>query len=388
MIDQAAHDAADAVPWVLDDTTVEPREERQGLGRVRGAEYGTTYFVEHVRLQLLEYGFTDDQIYGGGLRVYTTLDHQAQRAAYETVVETLDQPDDPLASLVAIDGDGMVRAMMAGRDFAASELNLATFGGGIGRQPGLVDEAVRARRRPRARASRSTPGSNRPAAWSSPGPTAATTGPSATTAAPSRACSSLLDATRVSSNTAYAQLMLEVGARGRGRPRPSDGDRPRRSTPSTPSCSAPRRSRPSRWPTAYGTFANGGVHIEPLTITRVVRSDGSVVHAAAGSRAGARPRPSTPRSILRAARRGRPGHGHRGPPRRAGRRQDRHHPGQPRRLVRRLPAERHDRGGLDGLRHRRRRRRRRGRRRPLHELACTAEPSPAGRSRRRCGTTS
>ena len=60
MIDQAAYDAADAEPWVVGDTILD-RQERQGLGPVRGAEYGTTYFIEHVRQVLRdEYGFTDD----------------------------------------------------------------------------------------------------------------------------------------------------------------------------------------------------------------------------------------------------------------------------------------------------------------------------------------
>ena len=70
--------------------------------------------------------------------MYTTLDLDMQKAAYEAVTTTLNQEGDPAGSLVAIDDQGQVKAMMGGTDFANSQLNLATgkAGGGLGRQPG------------------------------------------------------------------------------------------------------------------------------------------------------------------------------------------------------------------------------------------------------------
>ena len=134
-ITQAQADEANARPW----SELRPRRSREGLGDVRGSEYGTEYFVEAVRQQVAEL-FPDGQIYSRGLRVYTTLDHERQRAAYETVVSLLDpaNPDDPNASIVAVDDKGRVVAMMAGARFSRSQVNLALGqeGGGSGRQPG------------------------------------------------------------------------------------------------------------------------------------------------------------------------------------------------------------------------------------------------------------
>jgi penicillin-binding protein 1A len=276
-IDQAAHDAADAEPWVPGPPeaggTILPREERQGLGEVRGAEYGTSYFIEHVRQELLGYGFTDDQIYGGGLQVFTTLDHQAQQAAYEAVVNTLDREGDPHAALVAIDGSGFVRAMMAGRDFAGNEFNLATFSGGTGRQPGssmkpfvlatALTQGISLNSRFDAPGSVDIPRANGGDTWhvSNYGGT-------------EQGVLSLIDATRVSSNTVYAQLMMEVGpddvvalAHRMGIERPLDAV--------NALVLGTEEVSPLEMATAYSTFANGGMHIEPLVITRVIRADGT-----------------------------------------------------------------------------------------------------------------
>ncbi|MEL7156815.1 MAG: transglycosylase domain-containing protein, partial [Actinomycetota bacterium] len=133
---------------------VEPRRNREGLGEVEGAEWGSEYFVEEVRLQIDEL-FPNGEIYTRGLRVYTTLNQDLQRAAYESAhapkvedLETRDfpemgplfldpnNPDDPDAAIVSIDHDGRVVAMVGGTDFEESEFNLATSSGTAGRQPG------------------------------------------------------------------------------------------------------------------------------------------------------------------------------------------------------------------------------------------------------------
>ena len=98
-----------------------------------------------------QYG--EDTLYGGGLRIYTTLDLDMQQAAWDAVTSTLDQEGDPDAALVAVDEYGYVKAMVGGRDFEDDEVNLALreheFGlewGGSGRGAGLVVQAVRAGR--------------------------------------------------------------------------------------------------------------------------------------------------------------------------------------------------------------------------------------------------
>ena len=94
------------------------------------------YFVDYVRRHLLAtYG--EDEVYRGGLRVETTLDPRLQVAAAQSVAETLDGTAPPLEmSLVSVEPTtGFVRAMIGGRDFAASQVNLA-LGGDLGMQPG------------------------------------------------------------------------------------------------------------------------------------------------------------------------------------------------------------------------------------------------------------
>lgn len=94
------------------------------------------YFLDHVRRQLVDrYG--GSTVYGGGLSITTTLDLDVQRAAEEAVAGWLSSPDGPDAAVVAIDPrTGAIRAMVGGRDFAASQVNLATGQGGTGRQAG------------------------------------------------------------------------------------------------------------------------------------------------------------------------------------------------------------------------------------------------------------
>ncbi|MFV0525804.1 MAG: transglycosylase domain-containing protein [Acidimicrobiales bacterium] len=143
-------EAAKAEPWA-----VRPRQNREGLGEVRGSEFGSEYFVEEVRLEL-DRIYPNGQIYSSGLRVYTTLDQNLQQAAYNAAHapkpdENLNErglpelgptyldpnnPDDPAAALVSLDRDGRVVAMLGGTNFQETEFNLATSSGGEGRQPG------------------------------------------------------------------------------------------------------------------------------------------------------------------------------------------------------------------------------------------------------------
>ena len=44
----------------------------------------SAYFLEHLRIQL-EQKYGEDQLYKGGLKIYTTMSAQMQRAAYESV---------------------------------------------------------------------------------------------------------------------------------------------------------------------------------------------------------------------------------------------------------------------------------------------------------------
>jgi penicillin-binding protein 1A len=97
------------------------------------------WFMDYLRVYLLHVkGYTAQQIYGGSLRIETTFDPRLQAAA-EAAVRRLDRPKDPEAALAAIEPQtGFVRALVGGRNWDASQVNLALgrLGGGSGRQAG------------------------------------------------------------------------------------------------------------------------------------------------------------------------------------------------------------------------------------------------------------
>jgi len=98
------------------------------------------FFLDYVRVYLLDVKhYPPDVVYRGGLRIETTVDPDLQESAEKIAANTLNRPTDPEASIVAVEPKtGYVRALVGGRDFAASKVNLALgqLGGGSGRQAG------------------------------------------------------------------------------------------------------------------------------------------------------------------------------------------------------------------------------------------------------------
>jgi penicillin-binding protein 1A len=94
------------------------------------------YFLDHTRRTLIDrYG--ESVVFGGGLKVTTTLDMDMQHAAEQAVANRLPSPEDPDAALVAIDPrTGGILAMYGGKNFNTDQVNLATGAGGTGRQAG------------------------------------------------------------------------------------------------------------------------------------------------------------------------------------------------------------------------------------------------------------
>ncbi|MCX7621460.1 MAG: transglycosylase domain-containing protein [Acidimicrobiales bacterium] len=99
------------------------------------------YFVDYVRRYLLEkYG--PDKVYKGGLIIETTLDPHLQQLAEDAVAQSLAGTDPPLEmSLVTVEpSTGFVKALVGGRDWNQSQVNLA-LGGITGMQPGSAFKA-------------------------------------------------------------------------------------------------------------------------------------------------------------------------------------------------------------------------------------------------------
>ncbi len=130
---------------------------------LRGMEPSGSYFKEEVRRQLVD-RFGWDAVHEHGLRVYSTMDPAMQRAAEEALEEGIrriearrvyrhtrrdeedaqatpaGEPDYLQGALIALDPlSGEVRALIGGRDFAASPFNRATQGR---RQPGSAFKPI------------------------------------------------------------------------------------------------------------------------------------------------------------------------------------------------------------------------------------------------------
>ena len=107
--------------------------------RLPGTGGRAQYFVNYVKDQLVErYGAGN--VFGGGLRVTSTIDMALQEKARAAIEKVLENPDGPAAALVAIDPHtGAVRAMFGGRNFRESQFNLAAQ---AERQPGSAFKPI------------------------------------------------------------------------------------------------------------------------------------------------------------------------------------------------------------------------------------------------------
>ena len=302
LLSPAEAQAANLAPWNL-----RPRVSREGLGEVRGADFGSEYFIEEVRKQLFEL-FPNGEVYTGGLRVYTTLDQGLQRAAYESAhtpkagedLTTRELPElgplfldpnnpaDPAAALVSIDSQGRVVAMLGGTNFAENEFNLATSSGGVGRQPGSTFKtfglALAIEQGLSARSLYPAP----PGDLEIEGPCNNSEGEPWTVKGGSSAQNryrDLLDGLRWSANIVYAQLVVDVGP---GQLRDlthrmgvtSDlGEKRADGTVFTP-CSIILGSEEAPVidiAAAYSVFEHDGVRLDPILIDRVENADGEVI---------------------------------------------------------------------------------------------------------------
>jgi penicillin-binding protein 1A len=104
-----------------------PMPTRKEIG-LPGSRGRVGYFAEYVKQQLVPY-YGSGEVFGGGLKVYTSIDLELQRLAREAIDKWLTRRRGPDAALVAIDPrDGRVLAMVGGENFDKSQFNLAVQG--------------------------------------------------------------------------------------------------------------------------------------------------------------------------------------------------------------------------------------------------------------------
>jgi penicillin-binding protein 1A len=254
--------------------------------RVADGQHGTQYFVDYVRQQLIQ-RLGRDRVLGGGLRVTTTLEPTMQDQAWDSVYGSPGglQPyraanPEPSGALVAIDGNGQVKALVGGEDFSRSQVDLAlgTAGGGTGRQPGstfkpfLLAETLREGYTVQSRFPAPSKiiingGASGARGYEVDNFNDEDFGPGL----------SLVDATADSVNTVYAQLEMSIGP-----PRLVDmatqlGLNPAELAPDPSLVLGTVQVSVLEMAAAYNTFADGGTYVPPRVITRVTTSDGSVV---------------------------------------------------------------------------------------------------------------
>jgi membrane peptidoglycan carboxypeptidase len=303
-----------AEPWITPYTGVKLTETLRG-GSVGDDYMGTDYLSSYITAELqrvLPERFTDEQIARGGLRIYTSLDYEMQREAWRAVTSTLFNDDDPAteawegdpeASMVAVDDQGLVRAMVGSRHEytpGTYETNYAVRStGSDGFQPGstfkplVLAEALREGYSLRSRFN--AQGKMELEGWNNNGEQATVSNYSESDAG----VMDMIEATAQSSNTAYAQLMLSLGIDqnsdldGDGEMAVEGPDKVAELAESmgyggSEGIAEPRRTpamalgavetTPLEMAGVYSTFANRGMYRRPEIITRVeqVNAEGEI----------------------------------------------------------------------------------------------------------------
>ncbi len=261
MITQAEMDSANKEPLNLAPAST--------VNAARRAPYFCDYIAEYVKNK---YG--EQEALGGGLRIHTTLDIKLQGMAERTIVENTNPNRGPDAALVCIDPrTGDIRAMVGGKNYAASQFNVAADGH---RQPGsafktfVLSRAMADGMSPDLTYDSSSPriiplgdGTN----WTVTNYEGHGSGPM-----------SITEATIHSVNCVYAQLIMDVGpTRVANLAKAMGIQTPIQANPAIALGGLRIGVSPLEMASAYDTLANGGVHAVPRAISKVTDPNGNVI---------------------------------------------------------------------------------------------------------------
>lgn len=270
-IDQAQFDEAiqqqtwigDPPPAGTPHTYVFPREQQRDQH---------PYFIDYVK-KYLEARYGDDALYSRGLKIYTTLDPNMQRAAEEELRATLDGTAPPLdMALVSVEpGSGYVKAMVGGRDFYApgGQVNLA-LGGTVGLQPGSTYK-------PFVLAAALEQGISPDKTYSGRSPLIIGNDDFVNFGGASYGSMTLREATKKSVNTIYVQLLNDLGVQSvmEFANRLGDGKSVYREGFHGLSVAlGAQEATPIDMASAYGVWAARGMRADPTPVIRVLDSEG------------------------------------------------------------------------------------------------------------------
>ncbi|HET6749984.1 MAG TPA: transglycosylase domain-containing protein [Actinomycetes bacterium] len=281
---------------MLDRGWLSPKQARTALNSRLGIDWGqkrggivnsrAPYFLEKVRQYLVDkYGA--EAVNMGGFRVRTTLDLRMQGQAVAAVRGVLDEgKSEPRAALVAVDpGSGAVRAMYGGGDYAKRQLNYATD---TRRQAGST-------MKPFVLAQALSDGYSVESAFEGPSKLIVDGEPFANYDDVNYGWMDLTEATRLSVNTVYVQLMRQVQPKRvvelskkhgltaelhLGTP-VKPGKSPLEKSPILPSFLSLGLGAGDvttlQLASSFGTWANRGWHHAPHLVEKVVDSNGRVI---------------------------------------------------------------------------------------------------------------
>jgi penicillin-binding protein 1A len=239
------------------------------------------YFFEKVRQQLVD-RIGQRAVELGGFKVKTTLDERMQAAAVAAVNRTLPGGKDPQAAVVAIEPKtGAVRAMYGGRNYQKQQFNLATDAmrqAGSTMKPFVLEQWLK-------------DGYSVKSAFKGPSEIIVDGQEIHNYGDASYGWVDLQQATRASINTVYMQLIEKAGparvadiARKTGvNTVLSSNERRPNLTPNPSLALGSSGVSTLQLASAYGTWANGGVRLEPYLIDEVYDLAGRPIELNAGN---------------------------------------------------------------------------------------------------------
>jgi penicillin-binding protein 1A len=287
MVDRGWLSAKEGSAAIATKVGISWKTEPQGIANSRAP-----FFLEKVR-QYLVARYGAEAVNLGGLRVRTTLDMRMQDLADQTVKRILDnRKSDPKAALVSIDPrNGAVRAMYGGRHFKTRQFNYATNSirqAGSTMKPFVLAQAL-------------SDGYSVNTTYPGPAELIINGEDFKNYGDTNYGQMTLWDATRLSVNTIYVQLMQLVGpervakfakahglaAELAGDAAPKKDPRPLEEAPVLESVLALSLGSGDvttlQLASAFGTWANRGIHHTPHLVEKVVDAKGRVLEEHPGN---------------------------------------------------------------------------------------------------------